>query len=273
LQRFFIRTRHDVLLQRDSPDTVKVVSSVEFGRLIRVSVFLLVLVVANPPQVAHLNTDSRTEAFAAVLSTRNEGSVRRVSAVELDASTRRALPKYGNTLRQTGIAFQIDWRLLLAIMKEESRYVETAESHRGASGLMQIMPATGAELATRLGMEDLDHPDRNIQGGALYLAQLYNLFETAEDEQRLRLAVAAYNAGPARIYDAQEIAAFMGENPYSWTSIKSVLPLLSKRYYTLHQLVWDGGKPRNGYFGKSRQTIDYVEKVVDSYRNFLAVLH
>jgi membrane-bound lytic murein transglycosylase F len=178
------------------------------------------------------------------------------------------LPRYFGTIQKHSAKYGLDWRLVLAVMKQESNFNRRAVSRRGAYGLMQVMPATGNEVATKLGFEDLQHPHRNIKGGVFYLSKLFGLFEGAKEGDRIRLAVASYNAGPSRIYDAQELAAYLGENPQSWPSVEKALPLLSKRYYTLHQSVWGGGKPRSGYFGKSRQTIHYVARVVENFEDY-----
>ena len=81
--------------------------------------------------------------------------------------------------------------LVRAIIHAESAYQADAVSPKGAQGLMQLMPATQAEL-------DVDNPfdpEQNIRGGTLYLAQL--LDEFGGD---VELAAAAYNAGPTAIY-------------------------------------------------------------------------
>lgn len=160
---------------------------------------------------------------------------------------------------------EVDPKLILAIIKQESQFNETALSEKGAQGLMQLMPQTQFEISG----DSLDsfHPEKNINMGISYFSRLYQLFEKAQEEDRICLALAAYNAGPSRIYDAQDLAAYLGEDPLSWRSIQNALPLLSKRYYTLHQSVWDGGKPRNGYFGSWRQTILYVQNVLKFHKD------
>jgi membrane-bound lytic murein transglycosylase MltF len=160
--------------------------------------------------------------------------------------------------------YGIDWRVIMAIIDQESKFDENAVSEKGAHGLMQLMPNTQMDIANNL--DNSFNPQGNIDIGINYFSKLYRLFEFSTDENRISLALAAYNAGPSRIYDAQDIAAYLGEDPFSWRAIQNALPLLSKRYNTLHQSIWDGGKPRNGYFGSSRQTIFYV-KSVNKYRN------
>lgn len=161
----------------------------------------------------------------------------------------------------------LDWRLIMAIIKQESKFNENAVSNRGAQGLMQLMPITQMEFVNI--STNGFHPQENIKMGISYFLKLYRLFKSATKEDRIKLTLAAYNAGPSRIYDAQDIAAYLGENPFSWRAIQNALPLLSKRYYTLHQSIWDGGKPRNGYFGSWRQTVLYVQSVIKNHEELL----
>src|SRR5262245_12849827 len=139
--------------------------------------------------------------------------------------------------------YGVDYRLILAIMKQESQFDENARSWCGAKGYMQIMPVTNSELREELDLPEPEVPAQNIRTGIYYFSKLYALFPGADGTDRLSFALAAYNAGPSRIYDAQVLAAYVGENAKSWTSVESVLPLLSKRYYSLHQTVWADGHP------------------------------
>ena len=248
-------------------------------KLKRVFVFSLALIIINSAQIAHLNLDPPSEALAADIkslfspASKSDMKTKVPLSRDLDYAARISLPRYATAIRKNARAFGLDWRLVMAIMKQESQFAENAVSGQGAYGLMQVMPTTGIEVANQLGLENLNHPNRNIRGGVFYFAKLFDLFEGAPNSDRLKLATAAYNAGPGRIYDAQEVAAYLGENPFSWQVIEKVLPLLSKRFYTLHSLVWDGGKPRNGYFGKSRQTILYVRSVMENYERYKSMLN
>lgn len=96
--------------------------------------------------------------------------------------------------------------LLLAMMRQESAFDTLAESSAGARGLMQLMPATAKQMAKTLGV-NFSHkrlhsdPEYNVKLGAAYLADLLRRFDGS-----YLLAVAAYNAGPARLH------AWMKEN-------------------------------------------------------------
>jgi hypothetical protein len=168
--------------------------------------------------------------------------------------------------------YGVDYRLILAIIKQESRFDHQALSERGAKGYMQIMPVTNSEIREELELSEPELPLENIRAGVYYFSKLYSLFPGASESDRLSLALAAYNAGPARIYDAQELAAYIGEDAHSWSSVESILPLLSKRYYSLHETVWEAGHPPSGYFGESHQTIGYVRNVLKSYAFYRSVM-
>lgn len=196
------------------------------------------------------------------------------SSIDIDLPTRKILESYGSTIKNYSKEYGLDWRLILAVMKQESRFSAEAESERGASGLMQIMPQTGEEVGRNLAIEDMAHPMNNIRGGIFYLSKLYDMFDGASDEDRVRLTLAAYNAGIGRIYDAQDLAAYLQDNPRRWQSVRDALPLLSKRYYTLHKRVWNQEKPRTaGWFGSSRQTLAYVDKVMGYYDEYKLALN
>jgi len=191
----------------------------------------------------------------------------------VDGPTRKFVRTYGPTIKQYAARYGFDWRLILATMKQESRFSPTAESHRGAYGLMQLMPGTGEEIARELEVEDLSHPHDNIRGGVYYLRQLYDLFEEAPEPDRTKLALAAYNAGIGRIYDAQELAAYLHEDPLAWDSIRDMLPLLSRHHESLHRSVWKQDRPKTGFFRNPGETIQYVENVMSHYDDYLLLLN
>lgn len=91
---------------------------------------------------------------------------------------------------------RLDPDLIRAVIWVESRYVPRAKSPAGARGLMQLMPATAAELARKLGTPRANphDPEFNIAAGSLYLAEM-----VARYRGDTSLALSAYNAGPGNV--------------------------------------------------------------------------
>ena len=97
--------------------------------------------------------------------------------------------------------YQEDPLLLTSVIKVESNFFRKARSHRGAVGLMQIMPNTGREIAQDLKLKDfklsdLEDPETNIHIGAYHLARLRREFGDHD-----RTILAAYNAGSKNAKD------------------------------------------------------------------------
>lgn len=92
----------------------------------------------------------------------------------------------------------VERKLLGALAGVESHFDSGARSPRGALGLLQLMPDTAAEL----GVKDRCDVNENARGGAVYLGRLVAEFGNPW------LAVAAYNAGPARIYEHKGVPPF-----------------------------------------------------------------
>ncbi|MFT3746165.1 MAG: lytic transglycosylase domain-containing protein [Pyrinomonadaceae bacterium] len=86
--------------------------------------------------------------------------------------------------------YRVDPLLIYAQMAQESSFKKRATSYKGASGLMQLMPAT----ARRLGVSNIYDPQQNIEGGVKYMRILLDMFD-----QDLDLALAGYNAGEGAV--------------------------------------------------------------------------
>ncbi|MFA6109451.1 MAG: lytic transglycosylase domain-containing protein [Candidatus Latescibacterota bacterium] len=105
------------------------------------------------------------------------------------ATARRATEPYGELVDRYSTEHRLDANLVKALIQAESGGDRFAVSRKGAKGLMQLMPATAAEL----GPGDLFDPEHNIASGTRYLRSLLDRYHSVE------LALWAYNAGPQAV--------------------------------------------------------------------------
>lgn len=98
--------------------------------------------------------------------------------------------RYDGLITQHATSQGIRADLVRAVIQVESGYNRLARSHKGAIGLMQLMPETAADLD----VADAYDPAENIRGGVTYLKSLLTRYDGNEE-----LALAAYNAGPAAV--------------------------------------------------------------------------
>ena len=106
---------------------------------------------------------------------------------------------YAELIVPAASAYNIDPRLFLALVRQESRFDAQATSWAGARGLAQIMPTTGEWIASRLGhsafsRQQLYRPTLNVSYGLWYLAQGLDMFE-----RHILAALAGYNGGPGNV--------------------------------------------------------------------------
>ena len=99
-------------------------------------------------------------------------------------------PNVDALIQSAAALYDMDEKLVRAVVRAESGFNPRAVSRVGAQGLMQLMPATAAEMEVR----DPFDPADNLAGGVRYLKWMLLRFEG-----RLELALAAYNAGPAAV--------------------------------------------------------------------------
>jgi membrane-bound lytic murein transglycosylase MltF len=126
--------------------------------------------------------------------------------------------KFAETLKlfqRYGERYGFDPIMLAAQGYQESQLNQSAKSHVGAIGVMQIMPATGAELK----VGDITQIEPNIHGGAKYMDKLMTqYFKDAKftEANRPLFAFASYNAGPGNISRMRKEAEKRGLNPDKW---------------------------------------------------------
>jgi membrane-bound lytic murein transglycosylase MltF len=113
--------------------------------------------------------------------------------------------------------YGFDWMFILALAYQESGLNQNKKSRREAVGIMQLKISTAASPA--VGISDISSMDNNIHAGIKYLAHLRdNYFDDPEisERDRIRFALAAYNAGPTKVARMRALAGKMGLDANRW---------------------------------------------------------
>ena len=157
----------------------------------------------------------------------------------IDFDQRFPMPLRDIVVRRTG-DIKLDPAYVYGLIRQESRFIMDARSHVGASGLMQVMPATAKWTAKKIGLtnftpEQITDREINVAIGTGYLKLVLDDFEGS-----MPMATAAYNAGPSR--------------PRNW-----------RKGPVLEAAIWAENIP-------FLETRDYVKKVLSNTTNYAAIL-
>jgi len=151
--------------------------------------------------------------------------------VDLNTFHRRLetrLPRYRKLIETTAERYGFDWRLIAAQIYQESHFNPAAKSHAGANGLMQLTKT----VARKFDVRHILNPRENVEAGVHHLKDMYDHFDQAVGDDRMFIALAAYNVGQGHIWDAKNLARQMNLDPNKWDSLRQTLPLLSySKYY------------------------------------------
>ena len=174
----------------------------------------------------------------------------------------RTLSPYDNLIRKYAAELGWDWRMLASVLYQESRFSIGSTSHRGAQGLMQVMPST----AKYYEVDNLLDPEENIIAGTKHLKRLQNMFKKngLEGEELIKFTLAAYNAGEGRIIDCRNLAASLEMDNNSWDEIVKVIPMMREDSILENEVV------KLGKF-KGHETIAYVDQVFSHYGAFCQI--
>ena len=175
------------------------------------------------------------------------------------------LSEYDPLLRQYSAELSWDWRLLASQTFQESRFKPNARSWAGATGLLQLMPATGQEF----GVQNPRDPEDNVRGAVRFLIWLTNYWsKRIEDkEERLNFILASYNCGAGHVEDAQRLADKYGSNPKDWDDVAYWLLQESKVQYSTDAVVKYG-------FCRGIEPVTYVILILkrfEHYKRFVTV--
>ncbi len=162
------------------------------------------------------------------------------------------LPAYKSVIIREARRHDFDWRLIAALIYQESHFDPEAVSDTGVRGLMQLTRETAGDL----GVEDRRNPYESIGGGIKYLKWLYGLFDDIPGFDRLLFALASYNIGYGHVRDAQAIARNKGFDYNRWLALRQTLPLLRQSVYY---------RQTNHGFARGDEPVRYVDRILAYY--------
>lgn len=166
---------------------------------------------------------------------------------------------YDSLIRVYADTLGWDWKLLAALVYQESRFHIEARSPKGASGLMQLIPQT----AEHFGCKDLLNPEENIKAGVLMLKSVEKKYKriAANRTELAKYTLAAYNAGATRLKDCINYARHLGTDISYWDSVAAVIPDMR------HDSVAALDTIKLGRFN-GHETVYYVRRVYNYYERY-----
>ena len=183
------------------------------------------------------------------ISSRREESNKRLST--FDGSIKKAAKKIG-----------WDWRLLAALIYQESRFKMDLESEKGAFGLMQLMPS----VMNKYGIGYDSSAEEQLEAGGKLITYLDKSLKNrvADSLERVKFVLAAYNAGLGHVYDAQRLAQKYGKSPDLWDD--------NVDYYILNKSKYlNDTCCKSGYL-RGTQTYRFVEEIMERYSHYQTLL-
>ena len=179
--------------------------------------------------VAHFTNTPDNKGYKRIISERPGKST--AKPVTKSASN---TSDYHHIINSKANKYNIEPSLVKAVIKTESNWNPSAISQKGAMGLMQLMPFTARDM----GVSNPFNPEENIEGGTKYLRFLLDKFDGD-----VSLALAAYNAGPAKIEESGGIPRIQETQKY----VKKVLSIYDNSYGSrsqstlIYKVLYDDG--------------------------------
>lgn len=181
----------------------------------------------------------------------------RVPAHRPDKSGR--LSPWDEEIRAHAEAAGLDWRLVVSLVYQESRFNPDARSRADARGLMQVLPRVAGVQA-----DSLYVPEANLRAGMRLLTGSWHRHAYLDSLEQIRFTLAEYHAGIGHLTDARRIAMDLGRDPNAWEgSLAETLPLLTNERY--HR------RTRHGFYGGDR-TVAYVKEILARYRAYTRIV-
>jgi membrane-bound lytic murein transglycosylase F len=175
------------------------------------------------------------------------------------------LSPFDEEIKATANKIGWDWKLLAALIYQESKFDPNVKSWAGAKGLMQMMEPTALEF----GATNLYDPNQSLKAGGKYINWLQKAFKKhVEDSvERQKYILAAYNVGIGHMQDAIRLTKKYGGDPTKWDdNVEKYLLLKSQKKYYTDPVV------KYGYC-RGEEPVNYVEEILERYQQYVELLN
>jgi len=165
------------------------------------------------------------------------------------------ISRYDEEIRRQSEKAGFDWRLIAALIYQESRFNPHARSKADARGLMQLLPNFAGAQA-----DSLYYPEANLRAGLRLMTNIHRGYAYLDSLDRWRFSLAEYHAGHGHVSDARRMLMDGGSDPNKWDGglAKALPKLMEQRYYS---------RTRHGYYGGAK-TVLYVKEILNRYRMY-----
>ena len=174
----------------------------------------------------------------------------------------KRLSSFDSSIKKTAKKIGWDWRLLAALIYQESRFKVDLESEKGAYGLMQLMPS----VMKKYGIGYDSTTEEQLEAGGKLITHLDKSLKNrvVDSLERVKFVLAAYNAGLGHVYDAQRLAQKYGKAPDLWDD--------NVDYYILNKSKYlNDTCCKSGYL-RGTQTYRFVEEIMERYSHYQTLL-
>ena len=174
----------------------------------------------------------------------------------------KRLSSFDSSIKKTAKKIGWDWRLLAALIYQESRFKVDLESEKGAYGLMQLMPS----VMKKYGIGYDSTTEEQLEAGGKLITHLDKSLRNrvVDSLERVKFVLAAYNAGLGHVYDAQRLAQKYGKAPDLWDD--------NVDYYILNKSKYlNDTCCKSGYL-RGTQTYRFVEEIMERYSHYQTLL-
>ncbi len=168
------------------------------------------------------------------------------------------LSPFDNLIRPVADSMGVDWKMVVAIAAQESKFDPYARSWAGAIGLMQVN-----HRFSKYKEEELYNPEINIREGIRIIKENLDHYDYLDEKNQWALALATYNAGVGHVTDARRIAMDLYKNPNEWVYVEdALLKLMRRQYY----------KDARYGFCRGIETVKYVKEVLNRHEMYTTIL-